>query len=125
MTRLDSLINISVEQDIEKTVNDFAERLDFLDIQLLRKFYVTNSPFPYDTQPYCFPLLFKEMREVHKIKIGTEALRKRLDNLVKVGLLEKIRNSNPANYSPVRGRENFVRAAVVKFFMMSGLQKYL
>ncbi|MBS3055434.1 MAG: hypothetical protein J4452_03020 [Candidatus Aenigmarchaeota archaeon] len=125
MTRLDSVINISIEQDIEKTVNEFAERLDFLDVQLLRKFYVTNSPFPYDTQPYCFPLLYKEMRDVHKIKIGSEALRKRLDNLVKIGLLEKIRNSNPANYSPVRGRENFVRATVMKFFMLSGLQKYL
>jgi hypothetical protein len=125
MNRLESVINISIEQDIEKTVNEFAERLDFLDIQLLRKFYVTNSPFPYDTQPYCFPLLFKEMREVHKIKICSEALRKRLDNLVKAGLLEKIKNSNPANYSPVRGRENFVRATVVKFFMLSGLQKYL
>ena len=125
MTTLDSVINISIEQDIEKTVNDFAERLDFLDVQLLRKFYVTNSPFPYDTQPYCFPLLFKEMRDVHKIKIGSEALRKRLDNLVKTGLLEKIKNSNPANYAPVRGRENFVRATVMKFFMLSGLQKYL
>lgn len=125
MTRLDSVINISVEQDIQKTVSEFAEKLDFLDIQLLRKFYVTNSPFPYDTQPYCFPLLFKEMREVHKIKIGSEALRKRLDNLTKVGLIDKIRNSNPANYSPVRGRENFVRATIAKFFMLSGLQKYL
>ena len=125
MTTLDSVINISIEQDIEKTVNDFVERLDFLDVQLLRKFYVTNSPFPYDTQPYCFPLLFKEMREVHKIKIGSEALRKRLDNLVKTGLLEKIKNSNPANYTPVSGRENFVRATVMKFFMLSGLQKYL
>ena len=114
-----------MEQNIEKTVNDFAERLDFLDIQLLRKFYMTNSPFPYDTQPYCFPLLFKEMREVHKIKIGSEALRKRLDNLVGVGLLEKIRNSNPANYSPVRGREGFVRATITKFFLLSGLQKFL
>lgn len=125
MTRLDSVINISIEQDIQKTVSEFAEKLDFLDIQLLRKFYVTNSPFPYDTQPYCFPLLFKEMREVHKIKIGSEALRKRLDNLTKVGLIDKIRNSNPANYSPVRGRENFVRATIAKFFMLSGLQKYL
>jgi len=64
------------------------------------------------------------MREVHKIKIGTEALRKRLDNLARLGLLLKIRNSNPANYSPVRGKEMFVRAIIAKFFMVSGLQNF-
>jgi len=102
-----------------------ADRLDFLDVQLLRKFYMTGKEFPNDTQPYCFPLLFKEMRESHHLKIGIEALRKRLNTLERFGLVQKIRNSNPTNYTPVRGLEQVVRAVIAKFFLINGLTKFL
>ncbi|HKZ45154.1 MAG TPA: hypothetical protein VJ343_00440 [archaeon] len=111
--------------------NDFdkilmlADRLDFIDIQLLRKFYMTGKEFPNDTQPYCFPLLFKEMRESHHLKIGIEALRKRLNNLEKIGLVFKVKNSNPTSYVPTRGLEQIVRAVIAKFFMINGLTKFL
>ncbi|RLI97731.1 MAG: hypothetical protein DRP00_03600 [Candidatus Aenigmatarchaeota archaeon] len=129
MSREDLLINISANENIGKDaiekVNEFAERLDFLDIQILRKFYMTGREFPNDLQPYCFPILYKEMKAQHKLKIGMEALRKRLNNLVKLGLLEKIKHSNPTNYGPVRGKENFVRAIILKFFIINGLTRFL
>lgn len=103
----------------------FAEKLDFLDIQVLRKFYMTGGEFPYDTQPFCFPILFREMKITHHLKISLEALRKRLDNLVRFGLLEKIKLSNPANYSPVQSKERFARAVITKFFLINGLTKFL
>ena len=106
-------------------VTDLAERLDFLDIQILRKFYMTGKDFPDDTQPFCFPILFREMRTNHHLKIGMEALRKRLNNFVDMGMLEKIKYSNPTNYSPVGGREQFVRAIVTKFFLINGLTKFV
>ncbi len=109
----------------EKKLTAIVDRLDFLDVQILRKFYVTGEEFPRDTKPYCFPILFSEMRVQNNLKIGLEALRKRLDNLVGLGVLEKIKNSNPTNYFPVNGRENLVRAMIAKFFISSGIAKYL
>ena len=125
MNSLDSLMKISVENDIEVVVTNLVERLDFLDIQILRKFYTTGKEFPFDTQPYCFPILFKEMKEVHHLKIGLEALRKRLSVLVGCGFLTKINDSNPTNYAPVKGKEQLVRAVIMKFFLVNGLTKFL
>lgn len=127
-----SLINISVEkdtkvqkEDLESVVLGLAERLDFIDIQILRKFYMTGKEFPNDTQPYCFPLLFKEMKESHHLKIGIEAMRKRLKNLERVGLIQKVKYSNPTSYTPVRGLEQVVRAVITRFFLINGLTKFL
>ncbi len=131
MNSVDSLINISVEKNIERQdefeskILDLVERLDFIDIQILRKFYMTGKEFPNDTQPYCFPLLYKEMKTNHRLKIGMEALRKRLNNLVKLGLIVKVKKSNPVNYMPVKGREKFIRGVIVKFFVLNGLTKFL
>ena len=94
------------QETTDKAVDDvigLAERMDFLDVQLLRKFYMTGKEFPSDTQPYCFPILYMEMKVSHKMQIGLEALRKRLDNLVSFGFLEKISSSNPSYYAPAQG----------------------
>lgn len=116
---------IKNEEIFEKNILSFVERLDFIDIIILKKFYVTGKEFPNDTQPYCFPLLYQEMKKIHHLKIGIEALRKRLDGLVKLGLLEKIKKSNPSFYSPIRGREDFVRNVITKFFVVNGITKFL
>lgn len=124
-------IKVKIQNRMEEAVNDeekilsFVERLDFLDIQLLRKFYSTGKEFPNDTQPFCFPILLKEMKTTHHLKICGEALRKRLNNLVKLGLLEKVKLSNPSSYFPVKGKEKFVRAIILKFFLINGLTKFL
>lgn len=127
---MDSFLETSLDKNIETNgletvLVDFVDRLDFLDVQLLRKFYSTGKDFPLDTQPHCFPILFKEMKDAHHLQIGPEALRKRLDNLVRVGLLDKIKNSNPTNYIPVIGKEQLIRAMIMKFFLMHGLTKFL
>lgn len=110
------------ENEFEEAL-DFAERFDFTDIQILRKFYVTGKKFPFDTQPHCFPLLFKEMRDGKQFKFGVEALRKRLENMVRMGFLTKIRHSNPVNYGPVKGKEKLVGAIILKFFALQGLSQ--
>ena len=130
LNNLESFLDVSLEKgietkDIENVLIEFVERLDFLDIQLLRKFYSTGKEFPLDTQPHCFPILFKEMRDNNHLQIGAEALRKRLDNLVRVSLLVKIQNSNPTNYIPVAGKEQLIRAMIMKFFLIHGLTKFL
>lgn len=129
MNEIDLITESTIESEVGKNevgeINFLAEKLDFLDIQLLRKFYSTGKVFPNDCQPYCFPVLYVELKVGRQIKIGLEALRKRLDNLVKLDLLLKVKNSNPANYYPVRGRERFLRAVIMKFFLINGLSKYL
>jgi hypothetical protein len=126
---VESLINISVEKNIEQngelTILDLAEKFDLMDVQILRKFYMTGKDFPNDTQPWCFPVLYMEMKITNRLKIGQEALRKRVDNMVRIGLLEKVKNSNPANYFPVKGRENLIRASIVRFFTLNGIMQYL
>lgn len=129
MNRNVSLVEFTVKDEkILESSSDpliLAERLDFLDIQILRKFYMTGKNFPYDTQPYCFPILYKEMKTNNHLKIGIEALRKRLNNLVATGLLKKVRRSNPVNYVPVRGKEVFIKEVITKFFLINGLNKFL
>lgn len=106
-------------------VSQLAEKLDFLDIQVLRKFYITGKRFPFDTQPHCFPILYQEMKTNQKIRVGLEGLRKRLDGLVRLGLLEKIKHSNPVSYSPLVERGVFVRGVITKFFLINGLIDFL
>ena len=114
-----------LEGDFEGSVSLLAERLDFWDVQILRKFYITGKDFPFDTQPYCFPILYREMKETHRLKIGTEALRKRLTNLVRCGFLEKVKRTSPSNNNPVKNKEKVVRAVIMKFFMIHGLTKFV
>ena len=114
-----------LEGDFEGSVSLLAERLDFWDVQILRKFYITGKDFPFDTQPYCFPILYREMKETNRLKIGTEALRKRLTNLVRCGFLEKVKRTSPSNYNPVKNKEKVVRAVIMKFFMIHGLTKFV
>lgn len=130
MNTLDSFLEASLDKsietkDLETVLLEFVERLDFLDVQLLRKFYSTGKDFPFDTQPHCFPILYKEMCDNNHLQIGPEALRKRLDNLVHVGLLGKIKKSNPTNYTPLSGKEQLIRAMIMKFFLDHGLTKFL
>lgn len=132
MSTQESVIGISAEMGGQERTDEkvdniiiLAEKLDFLDIQLLRKFYTTGKDFPYDTQPYCFPILFLEMKVSHKLVIGSEALRKRLDNLTELGLVEKISRSNPTIYSPIKNVEQNVRALITRFFVINGLTKFI
>lgn len=99
------------------SVLSFASRLDFINIQILRKFYATGEAFPNDTKPHVFPVLYMEMKNVNRIPMGTEALRKRMDSLVSMGLLSKVVRSNPACYHPVKGIEQSVRAVIKRFMM--------
>ncbi len=113
------------KDDFSDQITSLAEKLDFLDIQILRKFYITGKDFPHDCQPYCFPILYQEMKTNRQIKIGMEALRKRLDNLVRCGFIAKVNNSNPTVYLPIRDKEKIVRAIIMKFFIINGISGFL
>ncbi len=115
--------NVLQESGVQNVdmILSLAQKLDFTNIQILRKFYATGEDFPNDTRPQVFSVLYMEMKNVHKISMGSEALRKRLDCLVSIGLLEKIGRSNPAVYHPVKGLEQSVRAVIKRFMLNNGL----
>ena len=117
-------INIETikEKKDEIFLNKIVERLDFYDILILKKFYLTEKKFPNDVQAYCFPILYKELQTQNSFKLTQEALRKRLKVLIKLGLLEKIKGTNPSLYLPVREKENFVRNLIKKFFSIYGFE---
>jgi len=108
-----------------KSVNELAERLDLTDVLILRKFYFNKRDSTSSTVPYCFPLLYKEMKEVHKMKIGIEALRKRLKVLLDIGLLVKVERSNPSSYLPVEEKTMFVKAVIIKFGLINGFTNFV
>jgi predicted transcriptional regulator with HTH domain len=116
---------MNVEIKTEILISQILERIDFLDVLILKKFYATGKEFPNDTQPYCLPILYRELTEQNNVKISLEGLRKRLNSLVKIGLLNKIERTNPSIFYPVRGKEELVRKIIVKFFERFGFENFL
>jgi len=101
---------------------EIIERIDFIDIIVLKKFYFTEKGFPNDMEVYCLPVLVKELKNVHNINLTKDAIRKRLLKLVKIGLLEKVKNSNPSIYLPIEEKKEFVEKLIKTFIIRSGLQ---
>ena len=94
-----------------------AERLDRMDILLLKEFYHTGQPFPNDTISHVLRLLADKLRQgsgpLARLSYG--AIRRRLENLVGLGLLGKIPRTNPAVYYPLDSMVQPVRRIVVLF----------
>lgn len=123
-TTLEEQKQVIIDKKLQE-IDSIIEKLDFLDIQILRKFYATDREFPFNTQPYCFPILYHEMKTTQHLKIGAEALRKRLNKLVELGFLKKIKYSNPVSYLPVDGKENYIKSIIVRFFLIHGLSNFV
>jgi len=117
------LAEVSQQKSMDDIVS-IVDRLDFTDIQILRKFYLLKSGC-FNSQPYCFPILYKEMKTSGQIKIGVEGFRKRLENLVRIGFIRKVKHSNPTIYLPVEENKEIVQAVIKRFFFVNGLEQYL
>lgn len=103
-----SLANVSVEkenkiEDVFDGLNSFILHLDIVMIRILQKFYKSGLSFPSDTNCYYVQQLQSELNR-EGLKIELETLRKRLDLLVKIRLLEKV-ETYPRIYMPIRDVE--------------------
>ena len=80
-----------------------AERLDRADVLLLKEFYHTGRPYPSDTISHVLRLLVDKLHRgggpLARLSYG--AIRRRLENLVALGLLGRVRRTNPAVYYPL------------------------
>ena len=112
--RMDSFIYISAEKSTEnkpegilEELNSFILHLDIIMIRILQKFYKSGLSFPSDTSCYYVQQLQTELKR-EGLKIELETLRKRLDTLVKIRLLEKV-GTYPRIYMPIRDVEKVQR----------------
>lgn len=108
MSSVDSVISISLEKNIESQtssgeINGFVLGFDIVTIRILQKFYKNGMSFPNDTTCYYVQQLFTEISR-EGLKVELETLRKRLDYLVKIQLLDKV-NTYPRIYMPVKNIE--------------------
>jgi len=87
-----------LEQGID--VAALAVRLDRADVLLLREFYITGRPHPDDTTSHVLCLLAEHLRHgsgpLARLSYG--AIRRRVENLVALGLLGRVAHTNPAVY---------------------------
>jgi len=97
------VLSFSVSENIGAEISSLLSHFDVITVRVLQKFYKTGDKFPNDVNCYYVSQLHAElMREGLKIEI--ETLRKRLDVLVKLGFLEKVK-TYPRLYMPVRNVE--------------------
>jgi ssDNA-binding replication factor A large subunit len=112
MNREDSLINISIQEDIgsKKEISSLFLNFDVIMIKILQKFYFNNNSFPNDTSCYYLQQLFSELK-TEGFQINLETLRKRLETLVKLNLIEKV-ETYPRIYTPIRDVEKIKKLLV-------------
>jgi len=108
-----SLMNDSLQQDVEskKEISSIFLNFDVIMIKILQKFYFNEKVFPADTTCFYVQQLFSDLRS-DGLQINLETLRKRLESLVKLKLIEKV-DTYPRIYVPVRDVEK-VRELLTK-----------
>jgi hypothetical protein len=113
MSAQGSLVNVATEQGIvsKKEISSIFLNFDVIMIKILQKFYFNGNSFPADTTCYYVQQLFSELKS-DGLQINLETLRKRLENLVKLNLIERV-DTYPRIYVPVRDIER-VRDLLVK-----------
>jgi len=99
------VLNSPMKQNIELKgeVSSIFLNFDIIMIKILQKFYFHEESFPADTSCYYVQQLFSELKS-DGLRINLETLRKRLESLVKLNLMEKV-DTYPRIYTPIRDVE--------------------
>jgi len=96
-----ALANVAIQETMQpKELNAFITHFDITTIRILQKFYRNGLSFPGDTSCYYVQQLHSELNR-EGLKIEIETVRKRLELLVKLKMLDKV-DTYPRIYVPVR-----------------------
>jgi len=95
------------------------DKLDLIDLSILKRFYMSGKE-PFDTKPYCLPILFADMK-AKGLSLKRRSFEYRLKKLVKLGLLKKVERTNPSLYEPLPEIKHFVRKLIVLALTKFGL----
>jgi len=105
MSNESSLIAVPFQETIQPAeLNSFITHFDITTIRILQKFYKNGMTFPGDTNCYYVQQLHAELNR-EGLKIELETVRKRLELLVKMKMLDKV-DTYPRIYAPVRNVES-------------------
>jgi len=90
-------------EEVELDVAAIAAKLDRIDVLLLRQFYYVRGSSSRSTAPQILKLLVDKLQRDAGL-VGTtlsySAIRRRLNNLVALGLLKEMAHTNPKSYWP-------------------------
>ena len=94
-----------------------TERLDREDVLLLKEFYCTGRAFPDDIISHVLCLLVDRLKRTDGplARLSYSAIRHRLENLVALGLLGRISQTNPAVYLPLEMMAEPARKIILLF----------
>ena len=96
-----ALANVAIQETMQpKELNAFITHFDITTIRILQKFYRNGLSFPGDTSCYYVQQLHSKLNR-EGLKIEIETVRKRLELLVKLKMLDKV-DTYPRIYVPVR-----------------------
>ena len=84
---------------------------------LLKEFYYTGEPYPHDTTPQILRVLVNTLTrgDGPLARRSYSSIRRRLENLVALGLIGKIARTNPAAYYPLDWARHPVRRIIQLF----------
>ncbi len=100
-----NLISISIEKNIEKQEDiSFFASFDLITLKIIQKFYGNDlNPINGDLNSYCIQQLHQALNR-EGVRLSLEGLRKKINFLVKIGILEKV-DTYPRIYMPLKDIE--------------------
>lgn len=110
---------LSIDEVLESFMRMQAK---IFDMSVLKKFYDTNKKHPYDTCPWCLPILYELMTKQFELTITPEGFRRRLKKLERYGLIKKIPRTCPSVYEPIQDIKHNVRRAIILWLVKRGYQ---
>lgn len=108
---------------VEEVMALFSKiRIDIVDINILRAFYLTGKQPPLDTVPWCFPILYKGFKEKNITQAGSHGFYLKVEKLRKAGLIKKLKRTSPALYEPDDVIKYVIRRSVLMWLANRGLK---
>jgi DNA-binding Lrp family transcriptional regulator len=105
-------------QELFARPENILDRLDLIDVRILRKFYMAG-PKPYDLSPYVQITLKNELAK-GGINLSVKAVALRLAKLVSLGLVERS-GTTPRIYVPRQEARDYVVRIIAAFSANLGL----
>lgn len=113
-------IVLSVE-DVLKLFSSM--KISLVDMSILKKFYMTGKPSPFDTSGWCFSILFNEMKKQLDLETGYNNFYHKVVKFERNGLIKRAAPScNPVVFNPIERIKYVIRKAMIVWLAKRGLK---
>lgn len=90
----------------QNNLGNLVNSLDRTDLLILSSVYEGQT---------IFPLLCKNLKELHHVTLTNEAVRKKVKRLVNFNLLNKLEGTYPARITTIIGKEEYIKELITEF----------